>query len=85
MPLIEKSIALYYIIQPAEASSNLARFDGMRYGKRSNSDDLWSEYLNTRSEGLGDEVARRIIMGTFVLSAGYYDAYYKKATEVREY
>ena len=67
---LEKAIAIYYIIQPAEASSNLSRFDGMRYGKKIEGDDLWSEYLNTRSECFGDEIKRRIVMELlFCLSA----------------
>ena len=67
----------------AEASSNLARFDGVRYGFRDNSNDLESMYLNTRSKGFGDEVKRRIILGTYVLSSGYYDAFFKKGQQVR--
>ena len=67
----------------AEASSNLARFDGVRYGFRDNSNDLESMYLNTRSKGFGDEVKRRIILGTYVLSSGYYDAFFKKWQKVR--
>ena len=76
--------SIYYIIQPAEASSNLARFDGMRYGERKEGKDIWEEYIKTRSEGFGEEVSRRIIVGTFVLSAGYFDSYYKKAQALRE-
>jgi aspartyl-tRNA(Asn)/glutamyl-tRNA(Gln) amidotransferase subunit A len=78
------AIPVYYIIAPAEASSNLARFDGVRYGLRvSDGDGLRGMYEATRSRGFGPEVTRRILLGTYVLSAGYYDAYYKKAQEVR--
>ena len=83
LPIMEHAGAIYYIIQPAEASSNLARFDGMRYGLHESGDDLWDDYMKTRTTGFGDEVTRRIIVGTYVLSAGYYDAYYKKASEAR--
>ena len=80
------AIADYYILACAEASSNLGRFDGIRYGYRTeNYDNLDDIYLNSRSEGFGPEVKRRIILGTYVLSAGYYDAYYKKAQKVRAY
>ena len=85
LPLTEYAVATYYIIAPAEASSNLARYDGVRYGYRSsNYEDLKDMYIKTRSEGFGDEVKRRIMIGTYVLSAGYYDAYYKKAQQVRK-
>ena len=82
---IEKySLATYYIIACAEASSNLGRFDGIRYGYRTeNFENLKDIYVNSRSEGFGPEVKRRIILGTYVLSSGYYDAYYKKAQQVR--
>ena len=84
LPLTEYNIATYYILTTAEASSNLARFDGARYGYRSgNSDTLEAMYINSRTEGFGNEVKRRIMLGTYVLSAGYYDAYYKKAQKVR--
>jgi len=84
LPHTKYSIATYYILTTAEASSNLARFDGARYGYRSNeSQNLTSMYLNSRSEGFGNEVKRRIMLGTYVLSAGYYDAYYRKAQKVR--
>ena len=73
----------YYIIAPAEASSNLARFDGMRYGPRSASDELVEAYRATRGEGFGPEVKRRILLGTYVLSAGYYDTYYLRAQKLR--
>ena len=84
MPHTPLAIPVYYIIAPAEASSNLARFDGVRYGFRSEDAASLSElYSITRSEGFGTEVTRRILLGTYVLSAGYYDAYYKKAQAVR--
>ena len=84
LPHTEYAIAAYYIIAPAEASSNLARYDGVRYGVRSKDhSDLMEMYLTTRSQGFGAEVIRRIMIGTYVLSAGYYDAYYRKATQVR--
>ena len=77
-------IAAYYIIATAEASANLSRYDGVRYGRRSeNSQHLKDLYVNSRSEGFGDEVKRRIMLGCFVLSSGYYDAYYIKATKAR--
>ncbi len=82
----EYSLATYYIIACAEASSNLGRFDGIRYGYRtSNYKDLNDIFVNSRTEGFGPEVKRRIILGTYVLSSGYYDAYYKKAQKVRTY
>jgi len=77
------AIPVYYIIAPAEASSNLARFDGARYGLRLTGDGLRGMYEATRSRGFGPEVTRRIILGTYVLSAGYYDAYYRQAQRVR--
>ena len=83
LPHTEYAIATYYIIADAEASSNLARYDGVKYGLRAKSDDLISMYTNTRHEGFGAEVKRRIMLGTYVLSAGYYDAYYQKAMKVR--
>ncbi|NLW81542.1 MAG: Asp-tRNA(Asn)/Glu-tRNA(Gln) amidotransferase subunit GatA [Desulfovibrionales bacterium] len=84
LPHTEYAIATYYILAMAEASSNLARFDGVRYGRRSpHVQDLASMYTKSRSEGFGEEVMRRIMLGTYVLSAGYYDAYYKKAAQVR--
>lgn len=84
LPHTEYSIATYYILTTAEASSNLARYDGARYGYRSpESSSLKEMYLNSRSEGFGKEVKRRIMLGTYVLSAGYYDAYYRKAQKVR--
>jgi aspartyl-tRNA(Asn)/glutamyl-tRNA(Gln) amidotransferase subunit A len=83
-PLMEYILPTYYILATAEASSNLSRYDGVRYGYRSpNTTDLHSMYKKTRSEGFGKEVQRRILLGTFVLSASYYDAYYTKAQKVR--
>jgi len=83
-PSWEYALACYYIIAPSEASSNLARYDGVRYGWRhQQSSTLKEMYLNTRTEGFGQEVKRRIILGTFALSSGYYDAYYLKATKTR--
>ena len=84
MPTLSHALPAYYIISSAEASSNLARFDGVRYGYRAaDYDDITSLYKKTRSEGFGAEVKRRIMLGTFALSSGYYDAYYKKALQVR--
>ncbi len=84
LPRTELSIPVYYIIAPAEASSNLSRFDGVRYGHRAaDYGDLIDMYQKTRSEGFGDEVKRRILMGAYVLSHGYYDAYYLKAQKIR--
>ncbi len=84
LPHTTASIATYYIVAMAEASSNLARFDGVRYGFRSEkSQDLASLYVESRTEGFGKEVQRRIMLGTYVLSSGYYDAYFRKAAEVR--
>ena len=85
LPHTKYAVPTYYVIAPAEASSNLARFDGVRYGYRSeNIKDVNDLYVNSRSEGFGDEVKRRIMIGTYVLSAGFYDAYFKKAQKVRE-
>lgn len=83
LPTTELAIPVYYIIAPAEASSNLARFDGARYGLRVRGGGLRDLYERTRSAGFGPEVTRRVLLGTYVLSAGYYDAYYRKAQEVR--
>lgn len=83
MPHTDYAIAVYYIIATAEASSNLARYDGARYGLRVNDDSLLSMYRKTRGAGFGAEVKRRIVLGTYVLSAGYYDAYYLKGQKVR--
>jgi aspartyl-tRNA(Asn)/glutamyl-tRNA(Gln) amidotransferase subunit A len=78
------SLAVYYILQPAEASSNLARFDGIRYGFSAEGDNLLDVYKKTRGEGFGKETRRRILLGTYVLSHGYYDAYYNKALKVQK-
>jgi len=83
LPHTKYALPVYYIIAPAEASSNLARYDGVRYGLRVPGENLAEMYENTRAEGFGAEVKRRIMIGTYVLSAGYYDAYYKKAQRVR--
>ncbi len=84
LPHTEYCVAVYYLIAPAEASSNLARFDGVRFGYRDmKAESLIDMYRQTRSQGFGDEVKRRILIGTYALSAGYYDAYYKKASQVR--
>ena len=84
IPTLRYALPAYYVISSAEASSNLARFDGVRYGYRAGSfEDITGLYKNSRSEGFGKEVKRRIMLGTFALSAGYYDAYYKKAMQVR--
>jgi len=83
MPHTDYAIATYYIIATAEASSNLARYDGVRYGLRVNDDSLLAMYRKTRGAGFGAEVKRRIVLGTYVLSAGYYDAYYLKGQKVR--
>ena len=84
LPMLPHALETYYMISSAEASSNLARYDGVRYGFRAeNCKDLEELFLKTRSEGFGDEVKRRIMLGTFVLSSGYYDAYYKKAQKAR--
>jgi aspartyl-tRNA(Asn)/glutamyl-tRNA(Gln) amidotransferase subunit A len=84
LPHTDFAMAVYYIVAPAEASANLARFDGVRYGHRSErSDDVFNLYARSRAEGFGPEVKRRIIMGTYVLSSGYYDAYYGRASKVR--
>jgi aspartyl-tRNA(Asn)/glutamyl-tRNA(Gln) amidotransferase subunit A len=83
MPHTDYAIATYYIIATAEASSNLARYDGVRYGLRAKGDSLLAMYKNTRGAGFGAEVKRRIVLGTYVLSAGYYDAYYIKGQKVR--
>ena len=83
LPHTKYALPAYYIVAPAEASSNLARYDGMRYGHRANGANLTETYEKTRAEGFGAEVQRRILIGTYVLSAGYYDAYYLKAQKVR--
>ena len=83
LPRNDYAVAAYYVIAAAEASSNLARYDGMRYGPRAQAEDLTSTYMKSRAQGFGHEVKRRIMLGTYVLSAGYYDAYYLKAQKVR--
>ena len=83
LPHTDLALPVYYIIAPAEASANLARYDGVRFGPRLESDDLWEQYLSTRGEKFGSEVKRRIMLGTYALSAGYYDAYYGQAQKVR--
>ncbi|MBQ8635679.1 Asp-tRNA(Asn)/Glu-tRNA(Gln) amidotransferase subunit GatA [bacterium] len=84
LPLLKHSIGVYYIVATAEASSNLARFDGVKYGYRAaNCENLMDMYCKTRAEGFGPEVKRRIMLGTYALSSGYYDAYYKKAQQLR--
>jgi aspartyl-tRNA(Asn)/glutamyl-tRNA(Gln) amidotransferase subunit A len=84
LPHTEYALPVYYLIAPAEASSNLARYDGVKYGLRAGKDEnLIAMYRKTRSEGFGAEVKRRIMLGTYALSAGYYDAYYGKASQVR--
>lgn len=85
LPNLDLSVPTYYVVAPAECSSNLSRFDGVRFGHRAeNAEDLFDLYCRSRGEGFGDEVKRRIMTGTYVLSAGYYDAYYLKAQQVRQ-
>ncbi len=84
LPNLKYSLAVYYVIVPAEVSSNMARYDGMRYGKRVTGATGIEDYFLSRQLGLGREVKRRIILGTYVLSSGYYDAFYNKANRVRE-
>ena len=83
LPYTDYALPVYYIIAPAEASANLARFDGIRFGPRIDQGDMWDTYRATRGQGFGAEVKRRIMLGTYALSAGYYDAYYGKAQQVR--
>jgi len=83
LPSTDRGLATYYIIAPAEASANLARYDGVRFGLSAGADELWENYTRTRGAGFGPEVKRRIMLGTYALSAGYYDAYYVKAQQVR--
>lgn len=83
LPNVSKSLAVYYIIMPAEVSSNMARYDGVKYGMHLDGRDLLDDYLKTRGQGFGKEVRRRILLGTYVLSSGYYDSYYGKAIETR--
>jgi aspartyl-tRNA(Asn)/glutamyl-tRNA(Gln) amidotransferase subunit A len=84
LPSCEFALACYYIIQTSEASANLARFDGIRYGLSTQDEDILNVYLKSRGKGLGAEAKRRIMLGTYCLSSGYYDAYYKKAQEIRQ-
>ncbi|HCJ85109.1 MAG TPA: Asp-tRNA(Asn)/Glu-tRNA(Gln) amidotransferase GatCAB subunit A, partial [Acidimicrobiaceae bacterium] len=83
IPAVEYGLTAYYLIAPAEASSNLARYDGVRYGMRAEGSEVAEMNAATRRQGFGDEVIARIMMGTFALSAGYYDAFYGKAQKVR--
>src|SRR5215813_10904698 len=83
LPHTKYALPAYYIVNPAEASSNLARYDGVRYGLRASGRDVIDMYEKTRSDGFGREVRRRVLIGTYVLSAGYYDAYYLRAQKVR--
>ena len=85
LPSVEFALACYYIIAPCEASANLARFDGIKYGLSAEGKDLLDVYLKSKGHGFGAEVKRRIMIGTYALSSGYYDAYYKKAQEVRQF
>ncbi len=84
LPNIEYSLAVYYVLMPAEVSTNLSRFDGVKYGLHVEGKDLLEDYLNTRGQGFGREARRRVMLGAYVLSSGYYDAYYNKASAVRE-
>ena len=83
LPHTKYALPVYYIVAPAEASANLARYDGVRYGLRVDGQSIDEMYMNTRGEGFGKEVQRRVMIGTYVLSAGYYDAYYRKAQQIR--
>ncbi len=83
VPYIDEALAVYYVLMPCEVSSNMGRFDGIRYGNRAQADRLLDVYLNSREKGLGEEVRRRILIGTYALSKGYYDAYYVKARQVQ--
>jgi aspartyl-tRNA(Asn)/glutamyl-tRNA(Gln) amidotransferase subunit A len=83
LPYADEALAVYYVLMPCEVSANLARFDGIRYGQRETRQTLIETYLDSRSEGLGEEVRRRIILGTYALSKGYYDAYYRQARKVQ--
>jgi len=83
LPHINLSVPVYYILAPAEASANLARFDGIRFGPRAEYEKMWDVFFNTRSQKFGDEVKRRIMIGTYVLSSGYYEAYYGQANKAR--
>ena len=84
LPHAPHGISAYYVLAPAEASSNLARYDGVRFGPRSDAEDLTEMYERTRHDGFGDEVKRRIMLGTYALSSGYYEAYYGRAQRVRD-
>ena len=84
MPNISYSLAAYYVLMPAEASTNLARFDGIRYGLKEDGEGLLGDYKKSRGKGFGSEVRRRIMLGTHILSSGYYDAYYNQANKVRD-
>ena len=84
LPMLKYSLAVYYIIMPSEVSSNMSRYDGVRFGERIEGESLYEDYSKTRGEKLGMEVKRRIMLGTYALSSGYYDAYYNKAWQVRE-
>ena len=84
MPNIVYSLAAYYVLMPAEASTNLARFDGIRYGLKEDGEGLLGDYKKSRGKGFGSEVRRRIMLGTHILSSGYYDAYYNQANKVRD-
>jgi aspartyl-tRNA(Asn)/glutamyl-tRNA(Gln) amidotransferase subunit A len=83
LPHTDLALPVYYLIAPAEASANLARYDGIRYGRSEVGESLWETYRRTRGRGFGPEVKRRIMLGAYALSAGYYDAYYLKAQQVR--
>lgn len=83
LPYTDEALAVYYVLGPCEISANLSRFDGMRYGARADQKTLMETYLHSRGEGLGEEVRRRIMLGTYALSHGYYDAYYRQASKVR--
>jgi aspartyl-tRNA(Asn)/glutamyl-tRNA(Gln) amidotransferase subunit A len=83
LPHTDYALPTYYLIAPSEASANLARYDGLKYGLSLSGEDLWDSYRQTRGQGFGPEVKRRIMLGTYALSAGYYDAYYLKAGKVR--
>ena len=83
LPSTDLGLSTYYIIAPAECSSNLARYDGVRFGRRVERPSLTETFLRTRDEGFGDEVKRRVMLGTYALSSGYYDAYYRRAQKVR--
>ncbi len=83
IPYMDEALSVYYVLMPCEVSSNMGRFDGIRYGNRSKQDQLLDVYLDSRTKGLGDEVRRRILIGTYALSKGYYDAYYVKARQVQ--